>query len=246
MFPFASNLVLSTRLAAVRHRALPAWARMAPFAAVIFDNDGLLLDTEQAWTRAEETLFTRRGRTWTMAHKRELIGSSGPRAQAILERQLDRPGEGAGLLEELEELVMEEVLIGVPPRPGALELLAALGRERVPLGLASNSQRPFVERVLGGAGLLGAGSPFGVVVTASDVEHPKPAPDLYLAAAAALGVEPTRCAALEDSPPGAASALAAGMTVIGVPYFSDGEMPEGIHMRAGSLADPEVHTLLGV
>lgn len=221
-------------------------APMAPFAAVIFDNDGLLLDTEEAWTRAEETLFARRARTWTMEHKRELIGSSGPRAQGILERQLDRPGEGPALLAELEELVMGEVLEGVPPRPGALALLAALGERGIPLGLASNSRRPFVERVLGGAGLLGVESPFGVVVTASDVEHPKPAPDLYLAAAAALGVDPALCAALEDSPPGASSALAAGMTVIGVPYFADGTMPEAVHLRAGSLADPEVHALLGV
>ncbi len=219
---------------------------MGSFSAVIFDNDGLLLDTEQAWTRAEETLFARRDRAWTLDHKRELIGSSGPRAHAILERQLDRPGEGPALLEELEELVMEEVLAGVPPRPGALDLLAALKARGVPIGLASNSQRPFVERVLGGAGLLGADSPFGVVVSASDVEHPKPAPDLYLAAVAALGADPARCAALEDSLPGAESALAAGMTVIGVPYFPDGVMPEGIHLRAGSLADREVYALLGL
>jgi beta-phosphoglucomutase-like phosphatase (HAD superfamily) len=103
-----------------------------------------------------------------------------------------------------------------------------------------------VERVLAGAGLDGAASPFGVVVTASDVEHPKPAPDLYLAAAAALGVDPRRCAGLEDSPPGAASALAAGLFVIGVPYFPDGAMPDGIHLRAGSLADAAVHAALGV
>lgn len=219
---------------------------MPAFAAVIFDNDGLLLDTEEAWTRAEATLFARRDRTWTDAHKRELIGSSGPRAEAILERMLDRPGAGPELLHELEALVMEEVLAGVDPRPGARELLAALGAAGVPLGLASNSQRPFVERVLGGAGLLGDDSPFGVVVTASDVEHPKPAPDLYLAAAAALRVDPARCAALEDSPPGASSALAAGMFVIGVPYFADGPMPDGIDLRAGSLADPEVHAALGL
>ncbi len=219
---------------------------MPPFAAVIFDNDGLLLDTEEAWTRAEETLFARRDRTWTMEHKRELIGSSGPVAQAKLERMLELAGQGAALVDELHDLVMEEVLQGVAPRPGALELLAKLGAAGVPIGLASNSQRPFVERVLGGAGLLGNGSPFGVVVTASDVEHPKPAPDLYLAAAAALGAAPERCAGLEDSPPGAASALAAGLFVIGVPYFPDGELPDGVHLRAGSLADLEVHAALGV
>ncbi len=195
---------------------------MSRFDAVIFDNDGLLLDTEQAWSRAEVTLFARRGRTWTDEHKRQLIGSSGAVAEATLARMLDRPDEGPALLEELEELVYAEVLAGVEPRPGALALLERLGAAGVPIGLASNSRRAFVERTLGGAGLLGADGPFGVVVSASDVEHPKPAPDLYLAAAAALGADPARCAALEDSAPGASSALAAGMTVIGVPYFADG------------------------
>jgi HAD superfamily hydrolase (TIGR01509 family) len=221
-------------------------APMPPFDAVIFDNDGLLLDTEEAWTRAEETLFSRRGRVWTSAHKRDLIGSSGPVAEAKLERMLELPGEGVALMRELDGLVMEEVLAGVAPRPGALDLLARLGAAGVPLGLASNSTRPFVERVLGGAGLLGDGSPFGVVVTADDVAHPKPAPDLYLAAAAALGADPTRCAGLEDSPPGAAAALAAGLFVIGIPYFADGELPAGVHLRAASLAAPEVHAALGV
>lgn len=219
---------------------------MTPFDAVIFDNDGLLLDTEEAWTRAEETLFARRGRRWTVQHKRELLGSSGLVAEAKLERMLEVPGAGAALLGELNELVMEEVLSGVAPRPGAVELVGKLEQAGVPLGLASNSLRPFVLRVLTGAGLIGDASPFEVVVTASDVKHPKPAPDLYLAAAAALGAQPGRCAALEDSPPGAASALAAGLFVVGVPYFPDGEMPPGIHLRAGSLEDPEVHAALGV
>ncbi len=219
---------------------------MPPFAAVIFDNDGLLLDTEEAWTRAEVTLFARRDREWTDAHKRQLIGSSGSVAEAKLEQMLERPGEGPALLHELDGLVMEEVRGGVGPRPGALELLAKLAAAGVPLGLASNSPRPFVERVLAGAGLAGDASPFGVVVSASDVARPKPAPDLYLAAAAALGAEPSRCAGLEDSPPGATSALAAGLFVIGVPYFPDGELPSGVHLRAASLADPEVHAALGV
>ena len=230
----------------MRPRGVGPHGRSTPFAAVIFDNDGLLLDTEEAFTRAEETLFARRDRVWTTEHKRALIGSSGPVAAATLERMLALPGAGAALLAELDELVMEEVLQGVAPRPGATALLEKLAVAGVPLGLASNSSRPFVERVLGGAGLLGATSPFGVVVTASDVARPKPAPDLYLAAVAALGADPERCAALEDSPPGAASALAAGLFVIGVPYFPDGEMPEGIHLRARSLAGPEVHAALGV
>ncbi|MDQ3631360.1 MAG: HAD hydrolase-like protein, partial [Actinomycetota bacterium] len=99
---------------------------MPPFDAVIFDNDGLLLDTEEAWSRAEETLFARRDRVWTVEHKRELIGSSGPVAEAKLERMLELPGEGAALLTELNGLVMEEVLEGVAPRPGAVELVGKL------------------------------------------------------------------------------------------------------------------------
>ncbi|HZE06915.1 MAG TPA: HAD family phosphatase, partial [Solirubrobacteraceae bacterium] len=117
-------------------------------AAVIFDNDGLLLDTEQAWTRAELRLFAAAGATFTEEHKRILLGSSRQSAAAKLEAMLQRPGQGLALMDELHELVMEEALAGVPPRPGAGELLDALGAAGVPLALASNSALSFVERTL--------------------------------------------------------------------------------------------------
>jgi HAD superfamily hydrolase (TIGR01509 family) len=214
-----------------------------PFQAVVFDNDGLLLDTEEAWTRAEETLFERRGRAFTMEHKRSLIGSSRTTAAAKLEAMLELPGEGEPLMDELHELVMEEALNGVPPRPGAIELLDALGGEGTPLGLASNSSREFVERTLASADLLDGR--FRCVITADDVEHPKPAPDLYLAACRAMGADPGASAALEDSPPGVASAAAAGLYVIAVPYFPDHTLP-GASLMATSLADPEVARALGL
>ncbi len=214
------------------------------FDAVIFDCDGLLLDTEVAWTRAEVELFARRGQVWTDVHKQELIGSSAQVAAPKLEAWLGEPG--VALMAELHELVMEAVLAGVEPRPGALDLIARLQAAGSPIGLASNSSRPFVERVLGGAGLIGDALPFGVVATADDVAHPKPAPDLYLAAATALGADPARCAGLEDSPPGAAAALAAGMFVVGVPYLPGGALPVGVHLRAASLGDSAVHEALGV
>jgi HAD superfamily hydrolase (TIGR01509 family) len=214
-----------------------------PFEAVIFDNDGLLLDTEEAWTRAEEDLFERRGRTFTTGHKRYLIGSSGSEAERKLEEMLELPGEGPALLAELNGLVMEEALKGAPPRPGALELVDALRGQGVPVGVASNSPRAFVERVLGGAGLLDGR--FGAIVTPEDVAHPKPAPDLYLEAARALGAAPERSAALEDSPPGVASAVAAGMFVIAVPYFADSQL-DGASLTARSLADPMVAAALGL
>jgi HAD superfamily hydrolase (TIGR01509 family) len=213
------------------------------FAAVVFDNDGLLLDTERAWTRAEEKLFARHGRTFTIEHKRELIGTSPTTSAAKLEDILDRPAGGRALVAELHDLVMEEALAGVPARAGALELVDALRAAGVPVGVASNSAREFVERVLSVAGLLD--SRFDVVVTASDVERPKPAPDLYLAACAALGAEPERAAALEDSAIGVAAAAAAGMYVVAVPYFP--ELPiQGASLTAESLADPRVAQALGV
>jgi HAD superfamily hydrolase (TIGR01509 family) len=215
-----------------------------PFEAVVFDNDGLLLDTEEAWTRAEEDLFSRYGHVFTMEHKRTLLGSSFATAAVMLEEMLDRPGQGTALMTELHDLVMEEALAGVPPRPGALELLDAITAAGIPLGLASNSQRAFVERTLDAAGLLTAGL-FDAIVSASDVAEPKPAPDLYEEACRRLGAAPARSAALEDSPPGVASARAAGLFTIGVPYFPDGRLPDA-SMQAHSLADAEVYAALGL
>jgi HAD superfamily hydrolase (TIGR01509 family) len=212
--------------------------------AVIFDNDGLLLDTEEAWTRAERTLFERRGREFTAEHKRSLIGSARPGAAVKLEAMLELRGEGEALMDELQELAMEEVLVGVSPRPGALELLSRLADAGMPLALASNSEREFVERTLSGAGLLHDG-PFSTIVSAQDVENPKPAPDIYLEACRRLGVEPAASVALEDSPTGVASAAAAGLFVIGVPFLADTEM-SGADLLAGSLADPAVARALGL
>jgi HAD superfamily hydrolase (TIGR01509 family) len=212
--------------------------------AVVFDNDGLLLDTEEAWTRAEQTLFAGLGREFTVEHKRTLIGSSRTMAASKLETILERPGDGEALMDELHDLVMEEALQGVAPRPGALGLLARLTDAGIPLAVASNSERPFLERTLGGAGLLHDG-PFAAIVSANEIEHPKPAPDIYLEACARLGVAPADAAALEDSPIGVASAAAAGMFVIGVPYFAGTEIP-GASMLADSLADPAVASALGL
>ncbi len=216
---------------------------MARRAGVVFDNDGLLLDTEEAWTRAEVTLFERRGRVFTLEHKRSLIGSARVAAAMKLEAMLERDGEGEALMDELHELVMEEALAGVEARPGALELLARLSDAGVPVAVASNSQREFVQRTLGGAGLLDGR--FATVVCVEDVSRPKPAPDIYLEACWRLGAEPGECAALEDSLTGVRSAAAAGMYVVGVPYFAGSELP-GSDLLVGSLADPAVAAALGV
>ena len=155
-------------------------------AAVVFDNDGLLLDTESVWTRAEEDLFGLRGLEFTPADKLELVGTSAEIAGGILERRLGEPGRAAELIEELNELVVAELEHGVEAMLGARELLERLGEHGVPLGLVSNSPLRFVKRSIE---LAGFEKHFDVVLSAHEVAAPKPAPDPYLEACRRLGVE---------------------------------------------------------
>jgi HAD superfamily hydrolase (TIGR01509 family) len=213
--------------------------RFMPPAAVLFDNDGLTLNTEPAWTRAEEVLFARYGQTFTMDHKRELLGTAPAASAAKLERMLGRPG--AELSDELYDLAVEEVSSGIVPMPGVVALLDALGAAGVPVGLVSNARRRFAERGLRTAGLYDA---FAVIVTVEDVTRPKPAPDPYLAGAAGLGVEAADCAVLEDSPTGLAAGRAAGALTIGVPSLPGVVLEADV--VAASLEDPAVWQALGL
>jgi HAD superfamily hydrolase (TIGR01509 family) len=213
----------------------------APFAAVVFDNDGLLLDSEEAWTRAERALYARYGREFTDVHKRELLGSAAEQQASILARHL--PDDGTELQRQLHELSMIEIAAGAEPCAGALELVEALHVDGVPLALASNSSRAFVHTAL--STLPGLAKRFRAIVTFEDVERPKPAPDLYHLACARLGAAPEGCAALEDSPTGVAAAHAAGLYVIGVPSQPGTALP-GADLIALSLSDPAVLAALGV
>jgi HAD superfamily hydrolase (TIGR01509 family) len=206
-------------------------------AAVIFDNDGLLLDTESVWTRAEQDLFERRGIEFTPEHKRELVGTSAEIAGGILERRLGEPGRAAELIEELNELVVAELEHGVEAMLGAREILADLKRRGTPIGLVSNSPIVFVRRSLE---IVGFRDHFDVVLSAHEVAAPKPAPDPYLEACRRLGVEPgPSVVALEDSPTGVAAARAAGLTVIGIPSLEGIQLEEAHHL-AESLLDEVV------
>jgi HAD superfamily hydrolase (TIGR01509 family) len=193
-------------------------------AAVVFDNDGLLLDTESVWTRAEQDLFERRGLPFTAQHKRELVGTSAEIAAAILERRLGEPGRGLELIDELNELVVAELEHGVEAMVGARELLHGLRERGTPIGLVSNSPLVFVQRSLE---IVGFTEHFDVVLSAHEVAAPKPAPDPYLEACRRLGVEAgPDVVALEDSPTGVAAARAAGLTVIGIPSLEGIELLE--------------------
>ncbi len=205
--------------------------------AVIFDNDGLLLDTESVWTRAEQDLFERRGLDFTPAHKHELVGTSAEIAGKILERRLGEPGRARELIEELNELVVAELEHGVEAMVGARDLLQALADRGTPLGLVSNSPLRFVRRSLE---IVGLTEHFDVVLSAHEVAAPKPAPDPYLEACRRLNVEAgPAVVALEDSPTGVAAARAAGLTVIGVPSLEGIELVEA-HEIAESLLDAVV------
>jgi HAD superfamily hydrolase (TIGR01509 family) len=203
---------------------------------IVFDNDGLLLDTEPCWTRAQEQVFDRHGRVFDLEAKQALVGTAPETATLVLERLI--PGRGEEASAEMYDLAVEEIAAGAEPRPGALELLESL-RGRWPLAIASNAPR---RHLLTGLKRVGVDDAFAALVAIDDVGVPKPAPDLYLRACELLGVDPARSVALEDSPPGVAAARAAGMLVLGVPSI-DGVELEADHVF-GSLADPELRRVV--
>jgi HAD superfamily hydrolase (TIGR01509 family) len=187
-------------------------------------------------------LYRRHGSEFTLEHKHELLGTSGPRARRLFERHLGMPGRGAELSAELLELVFAEIGRAAPPQPGARELVAALRGAGVALGVASNSPGELVALALRVAGL---DTMFDSVIAADAVAHPKPAPDVYLASCRALGADPARSVALEDSQTGVGAALAAGMFVVGVPSLEGVGLAEA-HLRAPSLGAQEVWGAVGL
>jgi HAD superfamily hydrolase (TIGR01509 family) len=181
--------------------------------AVIFDLDGVLLDSEQLWNEVKEALVRESGGTWRDEAARAMMGMSSPEWSAYLRDELRVPLEAPDINAEVVRRMQEAYAAELPLLPGAVEAVRALAG-RWPLGLASSSNRELIDVFLDAAGVRDA---FGVTVSSEEVARGKPAPDVYLAAAEALGVEPGRCVAIEDSANGLRAAHAAGMAVIAVP-----------------------------
>ena len=182
-------------------------------AAVLFDMDGLLVDTEPLWLETETEVMARLGAPWTPEDQQALLGGSMARTVGYLLANATRPAPPETVERWMTEGVLARVRAGrVTVRPGVRELLAEVARAGLPHALVTSSQRVFAEAVLDATGIT-----FPLTVCAEDVTAGKPDPEPYLLAAKLLDVDPARCVALEDSPNGVASATAAGCRVLAVP-----------------------------
>ena len=187
---------------------------MSAIQAVLFDMDGTIVDTEPYWIAAEYALVQAHGGTWTDAHAHALVGNA-----LLASGEYIREHGGVDLTpEQIVDALLADVVAAarttMPWRPGARELLTELGRAGIPSAMVTMSYRSLADTVVAAI----APDEFAVVVTGDEVNDGKPHPEAYLTAAARLGVDPSRCVAIEDSPTGVASAEAAGCVVVAVPH----------------------------
>ncbi len=216
------------------------WAH--PIQAVAFDMDGLLVNTEELYTQVGRTLLQRRGKVFTRELKNAMTGLPGPKAFTVMiEREQ--------LTDSIEQLAAEsyEIFGSILPTqlrllPGVLELLTSLEANRRPKCVATSSTPSFSQRVLTQVGIYDR---FDFVITASDVTHGKPFPDIYLAAASRMGVAPTQMMVLEDSHHGCKAGVDSGACTIAVPGpHSEDHDFTGAHYRARTLQDNGISQLL--
>ena len=181
--------------------------------AVLFDMDGLLVDTEPLWFETETEVMARLGAPWTKEDQERLLGGSMEHTVGYLLSKATRLAPPAEIARWMTDGMLRRAADGrVIIRPGARELITEVAAAGIPYALVTGSQREFTDAVLGSTGLS-----FTATVTGDDVTRPKPDPEPYLLAAKLLDAAPERCVALEDSPSGVASATGAGCLVIAVP-----------------------------
>ena len=181
--------------------------------AVVFDLDGLLVDTEQLWDEVRETLARERGGRWSARAQADMMGMSSPEWSRYMHDVVEVPGAPDEIAAEVVRRMEARYRERLPLLPGAVEAVERLA-SRWPLGLASSSNRPLIDLTLEVGGLARF---FRATVSSEEVARGKPAPDVYLEACWRLGVEPERAAAVEDSRNGIRSAHAAGLRVVAIP-----------------------------
>jgi HAD superfamily hydrolase (TIGR01509 family) len=181
--------------------------------AVVFDLDGVLLDSEQVWDDVREQLARERGGHWSDRAQRDMMGMSSPEWSAYMHEIVGLPETPEEINAEVVERMLARYRERLPLLPGALDAVRRLAAEW-PLGLASSSNRPVIDTFLDAAGVREL---FAATVSSEEVGRGKPAPDVFVEAARSLSVEPARCAAIEDSANGIRSAHAAGMRVVAIP-----------------------------
>lgn len=191
---------------------------MTSYAAVLWDLDGTIVDTEPLWMAAEHELARAHGKTWTEEDALQLVGNSLIASGEYIRTRLEIDLSAEEIVDYLVERLTASLREHVEWRPGARELVEALAAEDVPQALVTMSYTSIAEPIA-------ESLPFAAVVTGDKVSRPKPFPDPYLLAAELLGVDATACLAIEDSRTGAASASAAGCDVLVVPHFV--RVPEG-------------------
>jgi HAD superfamily hydrolase (TIGR01509 family) len=182
-------------------------------AAVVFDLDGVLLDSEQVWSAAKRQLSLARGGTWTAAAERDMLGMSSPEWTRYMREELSVPLDTAAISAATVELVEQRYREQLPVIAGADAAVRALA-DRYPIGLASSSNRQTIDLVLE---LAGWADLFSATTSSEEVSAGKPSPDVYLETIRRLGVASDPCVAVEDSDVGIRSARAAGMTVVAIP-----------------------------
>ncbi len=184
--------------------------------AVVFDMDGVLIQSEEVWDDVREEYVRERGGRYDAEIQRALMGMSSTEWSRYLHETAGVPDEPAAINAQVVRRMLAAYRNHLPLIDGAGDAVRRLAA-RYPLGLASSSNRPLIDAALAPAGLAAY---FATTVSSEEVAHGKPAPDVYLEAARRLGVEPRSCAAVEDSHGGIRSAKAAGMRVIVFPNRS--------------------------
>lgn len=210
-------------------------------AAVLWDMDGTLLDTEPYWIAEERRLVESFGGTWSEEDAHELVGNALLVSAQYIRDHSPVDLEPLEIIDRLQAGVIARLRQEVPWRPGALELLTGLGEAGVPCALVTMSWRLMVEVVLD---LLPPGT-FATIVTGDEVTRGKPDPEPYVQAAATLGVAPGDCVAIEDSLTGTESALASGARTIAVPHVVQVPPRPGLTVLP-SLVGVQPHDLLAL